>query len=443
MKNQKQSYLSIGFIVILCIIGLVIVKQNWPFLSQIIPVTNLVMTADNWKTYTDTVSGFSLKYPSYYFIYRGEPNLGFVLTTVPPKEGVNQLYLGENDARFGASATSTDIPLDEYLSKQQALFKNIQKNISKKAIMIDGVSGYKVISAFQTKPEGNSNTIIYVSEGLAMKNGKRYSVSLSSFNQKLLDSKQIMFDQILSTFRFVTPLKADTSSWTNFVNNTYSFNIKFPITYEVQPGAEEQNTCVRVKLSAGECVVLINIYEDKDNLTLDSYLNKNIDSFAISGPLVSYDFNGYDSLLSKNQPGTELFIKRGSSVYRFTASKASSDKEVGDIMATFRFASPETTTTGDKAIAILQENKSIQYIQGIVIDRGRKAYLEKQSEKDNVVEISLIEDGFPDKHTTRIDTFQVNVETGEIQVVNMVNNKNISLDEWAAEVTQRFPGGIK
>jgi hypothetical protein len=56
------------------------------------------------------------------------------------------------------------------------------------------------------------------------------------------------------------------------------------------------------------------------------------------------------------------------------------------------------------------------------------------------VTIVLFEEGFPDQHSTRIDTFMVNVTTNEIQVYTAasVPNKNISLEEWKKTVKERF-----
>jgi hypothetical protein len=71
-------------------------------------------------------------------------------------------------------------------------------------------------------PEGNSGTTMYTSEGLVIKNGKRYSVSLSSFNQKLLESKQSLFDQILSTFQFTEQTaNVDKTAVSTMVKNFY------------------------------------------------------------------------------------------------------------------------------------------------------------------------------------------------------------------------------
>lgn len=149
----------------------------------------------------------------------------------------------------------------------------------------------------------------------------------------------------------------DTSNWTNYVNKTYNFSIKFPTTYEVKPGEEEQNTCVRAKIGDNGCVVLINVYDNKNNLTLDTYLNNNTTKFAITGPLIPYNFNGYETLFNKNQPGTNLFIKRDLYVYRFIAIKASSDKEIESIVATFKFL-PEISHGSQKTATVLVKEGS-------------------------------------------------------------------------------------
>lgn len=212
--------------ILLIIIGLLVVGfVGLSYLRK--PVTSEPIVAsekiDDWKTYTDTNDGFSLKYPGEYFVYQGDPALGFIVTTSAPEGGTGPKFLGENDMRLGASSdVSSFQTLDEYLSKQESLFKDSRKSISKISVMIGGLSGYKVTYAFQTKPEGSSATTLYASDGLVIKNGKRYSISLSSFNQKILDSKQAMFDQILTTFQFTEQTaNVDKNAVSTIVKNFY------------------------------------------------------------------------------------------------------------------------------------------------------------------------------------------------------------------------------
>lgn len=148
-----------------------------------------------------------------------------------------------------------------------------------------------------------------------------------------------------------TPITAqkstiDTSGWTVYTNKTYGYTIKFPATYEVPPQTEKEKSQLGVDNNIGverksdpigSSVIVIDVNQNKDNLSLGDYMEKNLGMFGITGPLVSYDFNGYDSLFNKNQPGTNVFIKQGQNIYHITVSTASSDKEIGDIVATFKF----------------------------------------------------------------------------------------------------------
>lgn len=140
----------------------------------------------------------------------------------------------------------------------------------------------------------------------------------------------------------------DTSSWTTYTNKTFGYSIKFPETYEVPPQSEKQknqlgvgNNIIVLKKGSNNVIIEINVYSDKDNMLLEDYMNNNLKTFEITGPLVKYNLNGYDSLFNKNQPGINVFVKQGQYVYHITASTASSDKEVGDIVASFSFITKE------------------------------------------------------------------------------------------------------
>lgn len=238
---------------------------------------------------------------------------------------------------------------------------------------------------------------------------------------------------------------SNTSSWTLYTNKTHGYSLSFPTSYEIRTQTDKEISqmgvdsviCIGKKLNSN-CDIRIVFWENIGNLALGDFVNKNLSLFEITGPLVKYDFNGYDSLFNKNQPGTDIFVKQGQYVYHIVASTASSDKEIGDILTTFKFVT-SLTINGNKAITEIQKNGSIQYIQDILKKDGRTGYLEYQSEKGDVVTVFLIEGGFPDNHTTRIDTFLMNVKTGEILVSDMTSNKNVSLKEWGKDVTKRFP----
>lgn len=138
----------------------------------------------------------------------------------------------------------------------------------------------------------------------------------------------------------------DTSDWTVYANKTYGYTLSFPATYEVPPQTEKEisqlgldnNIGVQKKSEpSGSSVIVIDVYPNKDSLSLNDYMNKNMAMYGITGPLVNTTFNGYDCIFNRNQPGTNVFVNHGNYIYHITASAASSDKEIGDIVATFKF----------------------------------------------------------------------------------------------------------
>ncbi|MFA6519022.1 MAG: hypothetical protein WCV93_05250 [Candidatus Shapirobacteria bacterium] len=137
----------------------------------------------------------------------------------------------------------------------------------------------------------------------------------------------------------------DSSNWTVYTNPTYSYSIKFPANYQVPPqtakeksqlGVDNNISLYKINPSVGD-LIIIDVSQNPNNLSLEDYMNENSKLYGITGPLVSYSFNNYDSLLNKNQPGTNVFVKYGQYIYHITAPTASSDKEIGDIVNTFKF----------------------------------------------------------------------------------------------------------
>jgi hypothetical protein len=138
----------------------------------------------------------------------------------------------------------------------------------------------------------------------------------------------------------------DISSWTLYTNKTYGYSLKLPTTYQVPAQSARQisqlgvdnNIAVEKKSDPnGSSVIVIDVYPNKENMSLADYMNSNLKTLNITGPLTSYNFNSYDSLINKNQPGTNVFLKNSSNIYHITASTASQDTEIGGIIATFKF----------------------------------------------------------------------------------------------------------
>jgi hypothetical protein len=88
--------------------------------------------------------------------------------------------------------------LDRYLESAPDYYKNAQKT----PVVIDGISGFKMVYTLIVGP-AEPLTPQYVYEVLVVKNGKLYAVSMASWTKDILDSNQTLFDQILSTFKFL------------------------------------------------------------------------------------------------------------------------------------------------------------------------------------------------------------------------------------------------
>jgi len=164
----------------------------------------------------------------------------------------------------------------------------------------------------------------------------------------LSSSKNQLEKQILPSPTPIVEQKTtnNTSSWIVYANTTFGYSLKFPATYQVPPQTQKEisqigidnNIGVEKKSDlTGNNLIVIDVNINKDNLSLDDYMNQNLKLYGISGPLISYKFNGYDSLFNKNQPGTDVFVKQDQYIYHVSAPTASSDKEIGSIVATFKF----------------------------------------------------------------------------------------------------------
>lgn len=182
-------------------------KQTLPPLPTPIPVVQSSPTTDptaNWVTYTNSVDGFSFRYPNDYFRFQGDPSLGLFLSTSAPQGGNGPKFLGRNDTWLSASAMPANqiISLDDFFKLEGV--KDRYGNVSEKEIVsIGGVNGYRFTYNTQVFAAGDSSTTIYIYEGLAIKDDRVYSVSLSAFNRSILESDKTILDQILSTFKFL------------------------------------------------------------------------------------------------------------------------------------------------------------------------------------------------------------------------------------------------
>jgi len=139
---------------------------------------------------------------------------------------------------------------------------------------------------------------------------------------------------------------SDLTNWKTYTNKTFKYSLKYPEAYQVsfqtekeknQLGVDNNIEVERKSDPSGTSVIVIDVYQDNENISLGDYMNQNSKQLGITGPLLSDRFNGNKSLANKNQPGVNQFLKQGLYIYHLTAPTASQDKEIADIVATFRF----------------------------------------------------------------------------------------------------------
>lgn len=157
----------------------------------------------NWRTYTFSYNpefGVSFRYPDTYFQYQADPKLsGVFLATSAPQGGNSPKFFGPNDVWLSAGT----LPGVENTSLDQLLTSRPDYvNAQKVPVVIGGISGFKVIYTIMVGPAEPMRPQ-YVYEGLVEKDNKLYSISMESWNKKVLESNQKLFDQILSTFKFL------------------------------------------------------------------------------------------------------------------------------------------------------------------------------------------------------------------------------------------------
>jgi len=97
-----------------------------------------------------------------------------------------------------------------------------------------------------------------------------------------------------------------------------------------------------------------------------------------------------------------------------------------------------TGTDIAKAIDILKTIPEIQNIEKSVIKAGRKPFYTPEGANGDIVRVSLRESFPDDPHTSRIDTFNVDITTGMITVEDVVSGGQISLEEWKKKVNQSW-----
>lgn len=99
---------------------------------------------------------------------------------------------------------------------------------------------------------------------------------------------------------------------------------------------------------------------------------------------------------------------------------------------------PKKVDNFGAAVNYLEKLPEIRQIENAVKKAGQsKTFYTNEDIVGDVVSISLRE-SFEDQHTSRIDSFNVNLKTKEILVEDVVSGGTITFDEWKKNLNERF-----
>lgn len=158
-------------------------------LPTIMPTTSSNIPAD-WKTYTSNNDGYALKYPSDYSISGGEGQNTFAILSPlnPTKTKGYELQDGELKIEIYSTPSPENDSLERYIDEQKNQSDPQSVPSIAKIIAINGMSAAYIKASLPFNGE----------EYIFIHNNKRFFIV--KFPQ--VTSRQIEFDQILSTFKF-------------------------------------------------------------------------------------------------------------------------------------------------------------------------------------------------------------------------------------------------
>jgi hypothetical protein len=238
----------------------------------------------NWKTYTDSKYGYSIKYPTQW-----DANLPPVGHGILIGQGPN-----ENQITIGIFSTKNATMANSCKQTQQILLDNIPASRCNFAQQISEERGVAY------NPPIISKTI-YIE---ALHNNQYYSVSLSSDQTS---DKFKYFDQILSTFKFTDQNQADpTANWKTYTDKESEYSIRYPKEWIITSGDQHDAKGSEIFIQSEDFVISSHAdsarslpgAESGDRLELAVGENLNIKSYAElkdKGKVASHPINYYIS----------------------------------------------------------------------------------------------------------------------------------------------------
>lgn len=297
----------------------------------------------NWKTYTNSIWGFSLKYPSEWTI----------VCDKLPKELVKYTYISTDSLVLGQNAAC-----NQALPNAVSLTVSINPdafegyNYNKVLIITQKDNGYVITKENNNNVEDNTRYSAQAMDSSYTDNSKNDKKFVFTYNEPINNGiKDTILRKILSTFQFTD----ETVSWKTYTNTEKGFGFKYPSDWTAIPLADEGSLSSLVALKSplfspahniqGE--ICVGRFTNPNNISLPAYWQL-VNDLGVTATPVSATINGFEAQrldkLSNPQtfpsPRTQVHIKAGNTIYSFDIQNVNGNFEeqietFNQIVATF------------------------------------------------------------------------------------------------------------
>lgn len=263
----------------------------------------------NWKTYTNSKIGFTIKYPPDWAA--SAPS--YTPRALDNRQGFHDYadnfyspemvkYQTENPQNLGLSP-------GDFISYQ---FINKQVDLSDSNIALDYTSKIIGVSKLTMGDRDAAYLIFDKKTGLSNEAVIPVSQGTLYFDLQHIETQgtDVLFKQILSTIKFTDSQTADTSNWKNYTNTNYNLSFKYPpglnylsegthsnIDYDPATGKQR---IVTVGMQNSDASVVFYQYPNPQKLNINQWIDENFPK------IYGTDFNKDTFKLGQKQYGKFL-----------------------------------------------------------------------------------------------------------------------------------------